>query len=278
MIKQAILFLLLLSLPFASSGQDRVFDVHVHLWNGERSLREYQDQLTSTRQSVARHSGIYMAIKGHTEENRRKNDELIELAKRYPKLMPIASVHPLDEEAMSELRRLAGLGVKAIKLHPHTQKFDIDDPKVRELCKLAGELGVVVLFDNFNILPGDSQELFNLAIGLPKTNFVFAHIGGMNFRFWNSLYMARTAKDFFFDNIHFDISATLVLVAGSPVEKEFVWTLRNVGIENVMIGSDYPQMSLKQALDALDKLDLSEEEKRKIKWDNANRIFGSSDA
>ena len=96
----------------------------------------------------------------------------------------------------------------------------------------------------------------------------------MNFRFWNSLYMARTAKGFFFNNIHFDISATLVLVADSPIEDEFVWTLRNVGMENVMIGSDYPQMSLKQALDALDKLDLTEAEKRQIKWENAIRIFG----
>ncbi|WP_327037199.1 amidohydrolase family protein [Lysobacter capsici] len=178
------------------------------------------------------------------------------------------------QAATDELKRLAGLGVKAIKLHPHTQEFDITDPKVRVLCKLAGELGVAVLFDNFNIVPGDSQYLFNLAVQLPKTHFVFAHMGGMDFRFWNLLFMARTAKDFFFDNIHFDISATAVLVADSPLEAEFVWTIRNVGIDDVMLGSAYPQLSLKQAVDALEKLDLSAQEKRKIRWDNANRLFG----
>ena len=41
-----------------------------------------------------------------------------------------------------------------------------------------------------------------------------------------------------------------------------------------MLGSDYPQLSLKQAVDALEKLDLSADEKRKIRWDNANRLFG----
>jgi predicted TIM-barrel fold metal-dependent hydrolase len=32
-------------------------------------------------------------------------------------------------------------------------------------------------------------------------------------------------------------------------------------------------MSLKQAVDALDRLNLTEEEKRKIRWENANRLF-----
>lgn len=275
MIKHAILGLMLSCLSPLALAQDEVFDVHVHLWHGEKSLKEYYAQLEADHQPVARHSGIYMAIKGETQENRRKNDELIALSKRYPKLMPIASVHPLDGQvAIDELKRLAGLGVKAIKLHPHTQHFDITDPQVRALCKLAGELGVAVLFDNFNIVPGDSQNLFNLAVGLPKTQFIFAHMGGLDFRFWNSLFLARTAKDFFFDNIHFDISATLALVADSPVEPEFVWTIRNVGIDNVMLGSDYPQLSLKQASDALEKLDLTAEEKRKIRWGNANKLFG----
>ena len=54
-------------------------------------------------------------------------------------------------------------------------------------------------------------------------------MGGLNFRFWNILALARTANDFFMDNIYFDISATVVLAAGAPIEEEFVWTLRNVG-------------------------------------------------
>jgi predicted TIM-barrel fold metal-dependent hydrolase len=223
---------------------------------------------------VTRFGGIHMAVLGEVARTRAKNDELVALSKRYPKMMPIASVHPYEgEPAFAELERLAGLGVRAIKLHPHTQQFDAADPRVLAVCKRAGELGFVVLVDNANILPGDNQKLFNLALQASKTHFVFTHLGALEFRFWNILPLARTAEGLMEDNIHFDISATVVLMADSPLEDEFVWTLRNVGIENVLLGSDFPQLSLKKTLDAFNRLGLTEEEKRKIRWDNAQRLL-----
>jgi predicted TIM-barrel fold metal-dependent hydrolase len=276
MMKQLIPGLLLLASPHLGLCEENVFDVHVHVWNGEKSIQDYLSQLKDGKQEVAGFGGIHMAPAAEIERTRQKNDELIALAKRYPKLMPIASVHPYDgEDAMEELKRLASLGVKAIKLHPHTQRFEVTDPRVLELCRLAGKLGLVILMDNANIVPGDSENLFNLAVACPDTDFIFAHMGGLNFRFWNILPLARTAKDFYMENIHFDISAVITLLADSPVEDEFVWTIRNVGIDNVLLGSDYPQISLPDAIDALKRLDLTESEKNKIRYDNARRIFFS---
>jgi hypothetical protein len=161
-----------------------------------------------------------------------------------------------------------------LKIHPHTQRFDAADPRVLALVRHAGARGMTVLMDNANILPGDSERLFNLALQAPKTKFIFAHIGGMNFRFWNILALARTADGLFANNIHFEVSGAVVLAADSPIEDEFVWTLRNVGIDQVMLGSDYPQMGLGQAADALERLDLTDDEKAKIRSGNARRLFG----
>lgn len=137
----------------------------------------------------------------------------------------------------------------------------------------AGELGVIAVIDNASILPGDSEKLFNLALEAPKTKFVFTHLGGMNFRFWNILKAARTAEGLFGDNIYFDISAIVVLVADSPIEDEFVWTIRNVGVEHVLLGSDYTQYSLEQNASALGRLPLAEGEKAKIRHQNARALF-----
>ena len=266
--------ILLLSLPLAGAAADPVFDVHVHLWDGEASVQAYTAQVESAGRRATGFGGIHMARRGELADTTAKNDALLELAGRHLAMLAIGSVHPYDgEAALAELTRVAGRGMRAIKLHAHTQKFDAADPRVLAVCRRAGELGLVVLVDNASIVPGDSEKLFDLAIRAPDTDFVFTHLGGMNFRFWNILPMARTAEGLLGDNIHFDISATVTLLADSPLEDEFVWTIRNVGIDNVLLGSDFPQMTLADALDALDALDLSEAEKAKIRYGNAQRLF-----
>jgi predicted TIM-barrel fold metal-dependent hydrolase len=206
---------------------------------------------------------------------RKNNDTLLAMAAKHPGMLPIATVHPYDgTDAVAELERVAGRGFKVLKLHPHTQKFDVTDPRVGALVERAGELGVVVLFDNAAIIPGDCENLFNLAVNHSKTKFIFAHMGALHFRFWNIIALARTAENFFGDNIYFDISAISVLAAGSPLQPEFVWTLRNVGVDHVLLGSDFPQMSLAQTLAALDRLGLTDSEKAAIRYENARKLLG----
>lgn len=270
---------LLLFLSQPSAAQDPTFDLHVHLRNGAESIDEYDAQITSAKRQVTAFGGMWFggphqALHGDVAHIRAQNDALIALASKHPKMTPIATVHPYDgQAALDELKRVAGRGVKVLKLHPHTQQFDVADPRVLKLVDQAGALGIVVLMDNANIIPGDSEHLFNLAVKARKTKFVFAHMGGLNFRFWNILALARSAKDFFMENIYFDISGTVLLAADSPIEDEFVWTLRNIGIDRVLLGSDYPQFSLAQTLDALERLNLDESEKTKIRYTNAVRLF-----
>ena len=261
-------------------AQSPLFDSHVHLWHGEASLQLYEEQLAQHGLEVAGigamwFGGINQALAGQPARIQAGNDVVLALASAHPKVLPIGTVHPYDGAvAVAELERIAAKGIKVIKLHPHTQRFDPDDPRVLTLVQRAGELGVIAVLDNANILPGDSEKLFNLALKAPKTTFVFTHLGGMNFRFWNILKAARTAQGLFAENIHFDISAVVELFADSPVEDEFVWTIRNVGVEHVLLGSDYPQYSLKQNVDALERLPLEESEKAKIRYENARALFG----
>ena len=271
-----------LALLSASSvaAQDRVFDVHAHLWNDEASFQAYIAKADALNVELAGVAGMWFggpvnqAREGALDQVRAGNDGIVALAARHPRLLPVVTVHPYDDAAaLAELERVAALGAKVLKIHPHTQGFDAADPRVLTLVRRAGELNVIVLLDNANILPGDSEKLFNLAIAAPDTRFIFAHLGGLNFRFWNILGLARTADGVFAENLYFDISAISVLTADSPLEAEFVWTLRNIGVDRILLGSDYPQFDLEDALSALEMLDLTDEEKQKIRYDNAARLF-----
>jgi predicted TIM-barrel fold metal-dependent hydrolase len=278
---KAFLVLVALLLPCrAALAQEPVFDVHVHLRNGQASVEAYEDQLKAAGVEATGFAGMWFggpnqALAGDIERTRQSNDAAIALAAKHPEMMPVATVHPYDgEAALAELQRVAARGVKILKIHPHTQKFDAADPRVLALVRRAGELGVIVLMDNASILPGDNEKLFNLALQAPKTTFIFAHMGGLEFRFWNVLKLVRTAEDLFADNIYFDISATVTLAADSPIEDEFVWTMRNVGIDHLLLGSDYPQLSLPDTLRALDRLGLTDSEKAKIRYGNAKMLLG----
>lgn len=257
-----------------------VFDSHVHLHDGENSLRDYEAQVQAAGIDAAGFGGMWFggenqALAGQPAQMRANNDAHLALARKHPEMMPIATVHPYDgAAALDEVARAAGLGFKVLKLHPHTQRFDPADPRVLQVVTRAGEVGMVVLVDNFNIIPGDSEKLFNLALHAPKTRFIYAHLGGMNFRFWNVIRAARTAGDLYADNIWFDIAGTTVLLKDSPINAEFVWTIRGVGVDHVLLGSDYPQFTLAETLDAFEKLPLTPEEKDKIRYENARALFG----
>lgn len=275
-----LLVALALAMPTTAVGQDRVIDTHVHLWNGEASIRDYEAQLKAAGQSVSAFGamwfgGPHQALAGNPDDIRARNDALLALAAQHKGMIAIATVHPYDgDAALAEVDRVAARGVKLLKIHPHTQKFDVADPRVLALVKRAGEAGLIVVMDNANILPGDSESLFNLALKAPKTRFIFAHMGGLNFRFWNMLALARTAENLFADNIYFDISAGVILAADSPIEAEFVWTIRNVGVDHVLLASDFPQISLPKTIEAFERLDLTAEEKAKIRAGNARKLLG----
>lgn len=281
--KPALLASAFLFLAAPAAAQSPPFDIHVHLHNGEESLRAYEatleGDLSTPRYAAMWFGGRNFALAGNPDAIRAGNDGIVALARRHPSMIPVATVHPYDgEAALNELTRVAGLGVRILKIHPHTQRFEVTDPRTQAVVARAGELGLIVLFDNANILPGDSEKLFNLALANPRTKFIFAHIGGMNFRFWNILAAARTADGLVGDNIYFDISAIVDLIADSPVEAEFVWTLRNVGIRNVLLGSDYPQYSLQANVEALERLGLQPDEIELIRSGNARRLLAFDEA
>lgn len=275
-----LLSIALLTTSASAFAQNAVVDTHVHLHKGAASLAEYRAQLKAAGQSVDAFGAMWFggpnqALAGNPADISKRNDALIALAAKNPDMIAIATVHPYDgDAALAEIDRVAARGVRLLKIHPHTQKFDAADPRVLALVKHAGDKGVIVVMDNASIVPSDNEKLFNLALAAPKTKFIFGHMGGLGFRFWNILALARTAENLFADNIYFDISASVILAADSPIEEEYVWTIRNVGVDHVLIASDFPQISLPKTLEAFAKLDLTDAERAKIRSGNARKLLG----
>ncbi len=268
--KQLILLVSILLVNFSSVAQEKVIDLHMHLWDKEASLELYQNHVDTLDFEVARMGGILIAQQD-IQETRANNDWILELSRKNTKLIPIGSVHPYDgEAALEELRRISQLGIKIVKLHPITQRITVDDDRVIAFCREAGVLGLIVLVDNANFLKADDVEsLLTLALQCGQTQFIYAHMGALNFRSWSILKLLRTTPNFYKNNIYFDVSGTVTLLADSPLEEEFVWVLRSVGIEKILMGSDFPQWNVAETVAAVKRLGLNDREIQSILYENA---------
>jgi len=259
-----------------------IIDTHAHLRTddsnglsdshpiGTSALRAL-DQAAGVQQSAL----IVIARKGDMAATRALNDAAIAAAKADPlHFYPIASVHPADgDAALAELDRLAKLGVKVIKLHPNTQRFDVADPAVAAVTAKCGELGMAVLFDSFNPLDADELgKLLMLSLRQPKTNFIFAHMGFTQFR--DTLTLSTLRKLGMGGNVWLDISAIGTAYAGSPVQPELVWTLRQHGMDHVLMGSDWPVDTPAAAIAAVRGMGLTADEERVVRHDNAAKLVG----
>lgn len=259
-----------------------IIDAHAHLRLGDNdalsethpvgpdALRGLDDQA-----GVKTSALIIIARKGQPAETRARNDAVLAVAAASGgRFYAVPSVHPLDgADAIKELDRLAGLGVRQIKLHPNTQNFDVSDLAVGALVEHAGELGLVLLFDSYK--PWDSSEIGKfviLAAEYPKARFVLAHMGFTQFR--ETMAFATLQKIGMGGNVWFDLSAIGTAYADSPMKAELLWTIRQIGVSHFLFGSDWPVDTPAGAADAIKRLGFTPSEQRAVFHDNAAQLLG----
>ena len=237
---------------------------------GTDALRKLDDDA-----GVVESALIVIARKDQMERTRTQNDAVLaSAAASGGRFYAVVSVHPADgPAALLELERVAKLGAKEVKLHPNTQNFDVTDPPVGAVVEKCGELGMAVLFDSYK--PWDASEmgkLLLLAVQHPKTKLVLAHMGFTHFREAVSFELIRRLG--MAENVWFDISAIANTYAGSPVQDELVWTIRKVGTDRVLFGTDWPVYTPAQTVKAVRQMKFTYAEQKQIFHDNAARLFG----
>jgi uncharacterized protein len=219
---------------------------------------------------------IVIAFKWENEKVSSKNDSLISFCSANSKYFPICSVHPdHGEAALSELDRIYAKGVRFLKLHALAQGIDLKSENVGAVVKRASDLGMVVLFDGWN--PTDANmimKIVELANKNPKGKFIIAHMGGTNF---NEMVLINLFKmyDWYHDNIWVDFSATAQIYANSPYSEQIKWTIRKVGVNKVLFGSDYPVSTINDAIKAVESYGFSKSELDAIMYYNSKNLLES---
>ena len=119
--------------------------------------------------------------------------------------------------------------------------------------------------------PLDRREVFGtpkhfseMIKSYPELNLVLAHLGGL--RMWDDVckYLLPASG-----NVCFDTSYVSFYMSKAELER----LIRDIGVERVLFGSDYPWEDPGRAVKIINSLDLSEMEKEAVLWRNAARLL-----
>ncbi len=178
----------------------------------------------------------------------------------------LGTLHPDSDDLAADVRHLQELGLKGVKLHPDIQQFKIDDHrclKIYELCERDGLPILMHTGDNRYDMSNPNRLLPILQIYSSLT-IIGAHLGGYSLWEEASDRLAGTP------NLYVDCSSSLPFLTPERAKN----IIYQYGVERVLFGTDYPLFLPSQTVPLFMALGLSEEENRKILYDNAAKLYG----
>lgn len=193
------------------------------------------------------------------------NEQIAELCRMSPRLIGFASVDPHQKDAPDKLKlAVQKLGLHGLKLSPPMQRFFPDDRLAYPVYETARDLGLPILFHSgmswepgSRLQYGHPLRFENVAADFPKLRIVLAHLAwpwvveaaALALKYPN-VYLDTSAL--YFDNprdfLRFAMTHQLPLTV-------FERSLRR----QLVFGSNYPRVEIKNMAAAIDSLGFSEE-------------------
>ena len=201
-------------------------------------------------------------------------------------IVHFGGVHPDTPDAEKEIRRIARLGLRGVKLHPVYQRVDFDDPRYLRILYAAAENGLTVVthagwdvgFPGVGHATADKIESALRQVG--NVRLVLAHMGA--WRQWE-----QAEKLAAFKNVYIDTAFSLGEMTVRPdctkpeefrrlaAPDDFVRIIRAFGAGRVLFGTDSPWCSQASERAKIEALPLLVEEKRMILYENAKKLLNT---
>ena len=202
--------------------------------------------------SIARPMGAEIVV-----HNQAGNDRCLGAG---PRIRALATASPwLGAQAIRELPRCHSKGAVGLYLHPSRQGFFPTDPIVEPLISFASEKYWPMVFHTGTYIQSDVLAVAELARRHAHLNFICDTAGFTDMWFELPGLMA--------DHSNIFLCASLIWA------KAIGNAVKLVGPSRILFGSAQPRDNLDAALRRIDRLELSESDRRLILYENAKRIF-----
>jgi len=247
------------------AGAERA--VVVNLCSKSSLMEEGKLELPRDLTTDQREAAVNEIALGLDERLKDSNQWVCDLAREHPELIPFIGVDPgilSAEEMEAHVREMArDHGAKGVKVHPVSQEFYMHDPRMSGVWRTCVELDLPVMTHVGPAKSGDqysTPEAFAPVMeAFPGLRLVMAHMGGGS---WRQLPEFAEAHP----SAYYDICEIIEWTGApeAPTDMELAKLIIKVGVEKVMMGSDFPWYSIRHTVERIHELPLLTDEQKSL--------------
>jgi predicted TIM-barrel fold metal-dependent hydrolase len=191
------------------------------------------------------------------------NDFLHSQTQIYDDFIGFGTLHAAMDSPVDELERIISLGLRGIKMHPDSQRFPIDDPRLYPVYDaVQGRIPVLLHMGDQRYNYSHPVRLRRILDIFPRLEVIAAHFGGYS--------MFHTARELLWDtDCVFDISSAMMFMEEGEPERY----VNYYGAERLAYGTDYPLWDPVEEVQRFRQLKLSDAQFEQIAHKTAQRVL-----
>jgi len=260
-----------------------IIDIHGHL--GNINFAPFWQADAATLERYCSESGVdklcVSAPRSIMYDVKEGNLELDKALKETEKLLGYVVYDPIFPESVEDLALLkSNSKFRGVKIHPDYHGYSLDSKRCRDQVEAIADQTPMMLF-HVSCMPGTgfspALTVADIASHHPDTKFVLAHMAGTyqngNYPYYPNLDSLEKVMERELDNVFVDTAHYLMYVYPGVMEKMYSLA----GADHIVFGTDVPlqgPMQMRFAIEAIQALDIPQEDKDKIFFKNAEKILG----
>ena len=225
----------------------KLIDIHTHIYpptiarKAAASIREFYqlgtDEMDGTADTLLERGTqagidrfVVLPVAMRPERTRHINDFIIEQVAQQPRFLGFGTIHAGMENITDEVQYIMDQGLRGLKMHPDSQVFSIDDPRLFPAYEmLQAKLPVILHMGDKRYDYSHPARLRRVLELFPNLQVIAAHFGGYG--------MYETAYEYLHDkDCIFDVSSSMMFMEDGVAEK----FINIYGAERMAFGTDYP--------------------------------------
>ena len=257
-----------------------LIDVHTHVYppaiarKAAASIRDFYqlgtDEMDGTSQTLLEKGDeagidrfVILPVAVRPDRTRHINDLFLEEVAVQPRFIGFGTLHAGMESIVEEAKYIRDNKLKGIKMHPDTQEFAIDDPRLFPVYEEIGDK-LPILFHMGDVRYDYSHptKLRRVLDMFPRLKVIAAHFGG--YGMYETAYECLRDKD-----CVFDVSSSMMFMEKGIPEKY----IGMFGAERMAFGTDYPRWDPVKETKRFLELDLTDEQFEQIGHKTVERFL-----